>query len=147
MQRRSCHLLAARPIESVGSWSKSASPEKWAPSRGRQKDFEAVAINAGPKVRIRLPPAEKPRGTCRMPRPGGTRCRSEGTTFPVILNTFAGVRGIDANLFRASRSLGASDFEISGFGYMVLENQQTSRTERVFAGIPACSDEPPTQVG
>ena len=33
-------------------------------------------------------------------------------SFPVILNTFAGVRNIDANLFRAARSLGASDFEI-----------------------------------
>jgi len=33
-------------------------------------------------------------------------------SFPVILNTFAGVRSIDANLFRASRSLGASEFEI-----------------------------------
>jgi len=93
-------------------------------------------------------------------------------SFPVILNTFAGVRGIDANLFRASRSLGASEFEIfkgivlpgslphiftgvrlawgislivviaaemvgatSGLGYMVLDAQQTFRTERVFAGI------------
>ena len=33
-------------------------------------------------------------------------------SFPVILNTFAGVRGIDANLFRASRSLGASELEL-----------------------------------
>jgi sulfonate transport system permease protein len=33
-------------------------------------------------------------------------------SFPVILNTYAGVRAIDANLFRASRSLGASEFEI-----------------------------------
>jgi ABC-type nitrate/sulfonate/bicarbonate transport system permease component len=93
-------------------------------------------------------------------------------SFPVILNTFAGVRSIDANLFRASRSLGASEFEIfkgivlpgslphiftgvrlawgisliviiaaemigstEGVGYMVLEAQQTFRTERVFAGI------------
>jgi ABC-type nitrate/sulfonate/bicarbonate transport system permease component len=93
-------------------------------------------------------------------------------SFPVILNTFAGVRGIDANLFRASHSLGASEFEIFrgivlpgslphiftgvrlawgisliviiaaemvgatvGLGYMVLEAQQTFRTERVFAGI------------
>lgn len=93
-------------------------------------------------------------------------------SFPVILNTFAGVRGIDANLFRAARSLGASEFEIfkgvvlpgslphiftgirlawgisliviiaaemvgatEGLGYMVLEAQQTFRTERVFAGI------------
>jgi ABC-type nitrate/sulfonate/bicarbonate transport system permease component len=93
-------------------------------------------------------------------------------SFPVILNTYAGVRAIDANLFRASRSLGASEFEIFrgivlpgslphiftgvrlawgisliviiaaemvgatvGLGYMVLEAQQTFRTERVFAGI------------
>ena len=93
-------------------------------------------------------------------------------SFPVILNTFAGVRGIDANLFRASRSLGASELELfkgivlpgslphiftgvrlawgislivviaaemvgapSGLGYMVLDAQQTFRTERVFAGI------------
>ncbi len=93
-------------------------------------------------------------------------------SFPVILNTYAGVRAIDANLFRASRSLGASEFEIfrgivlpgslphiftgvrlawgisliviiaaemvgatAGLGYMVLEAQQTFRTERVFAGI------------
>jgi ABC-type nitrate/sulfonate/bicarbonate transport system permease component len=93
-------------------------------------------------------------------------------SFPVILNTFAGVRAIDANLFRAARSLGASEFEIfkgivlpgslpqvftgvrlawgisliviiaaemvgatEGIGYMVLEAQQTFRTERVFAGI------------
>jgi ABC-type nitrate/sulfonate/bicarbonate transport system permease component len=93
-------------------------------------------------------------------------------SFPVILNTFAGVRNIDANLFRAARSLGASEFEIfrgivlpgslphiftgvrlawgisliviiaaemvgatEGIGYMVLEAQQTFRTERVFAGI------------
>ncbi len=32
--------------------------------------------------------------------------------FPIILNTYAGVRNIDANLFRASRSLGASHLEI-----------------------------------
>jgi ABC-type nitrate/sulfonate/bicarbonate transport system permease component len=93
-------------------------------------------------------------------------------SFPVILNTYAGVRAIDTNLFRASRSLGASKFEIFrgivlpgalphiftgvrlawgisliviiaaemvgatvGLGYMVLEAQQTFRTERVFAGI------------
>ncbi|MGC2201352.1 MAG: ABC transporter permease, partial [Stellaceae bacterium] len=93
-------------------------------------------------------------------------------SFPVILNTFAGVRGIDANLFRASRSLGATELELfkgivlpgslphiftgvrlawgislivviaaemvgapSGLGYMVLDAQQTFRTERVFAGI------------
>ncbi|MBV8936842.1 MAG: ABC transporter permease [Alphaproteobacteria bacterium] len=92
--------------------------------------------------------------------------------FPVILNTFAGARSIDANLIRAARSLGASEFEIFkgvvlpaslphiftgirlawgisliviiaaemvgatvGMGYMVLEAQQTFRTERVFAGI------------
>ena len=90
-------------------------------------------------------------------------------SFPVILTTFAGVRGIDANLFGASRSLGASELEHfvlpsslphiftgvrlawgislivviaaemvgapSGLGYMVLDAQQTFRTERVFAGI------------
>jgi ABC-type nitrate/sulfonate/bicarbonate transport system permease component len=93
-------------------------------------------------------------------------------SFPVILNTYAGVRAIDVNLFRASRSLGANEFEIFrgivlpgslphiftgvrlawgisliviiaaemvgatvGLGYMVLEAQQTFRTERVFAGI------------
>jgi ABC-type nitrate/sulfonate/bicarbonate transport system permease component len=93
-------------------------------------------------------------------------------SFPVILNTYAGVQAIDTNLFRASRSLGASEFEIFrtimlpgslphiftgirlawgisliviiaaemvgatvGLGYMVLEAQQTFRTERVFAGI------------
>ena len=93
-------------------------------------------------------------------------------SFPVILNTYAGVRAIDSNLFRASRSLGATEFEIFrsivlpgslpyiftgvrlawgisliviiaaemvgatvGLGYMVLEAQQTFRTERVFAGI------------
>ena len=33
-------------------------------------------------------------------------------SFPVILNTFAGVRNVDANLFRAARSLGASEIEI-----------------------------------
>jgi len=32
--------------------------------------------------------------------------------FPIILNTYSGVRGIDASLFRASRSLGASPWEI-----------------------------------
>jgi NitT/TauT family transport system permease protein len=32
--------------------------------------------------------------------------------FPIILNTYAGVRSIDARLFRASRSLGASPWEI-----------------------------------
>jgi len=93
-------------------------------------------------------------------------------SFPVILNTFAGARSIDTNLIRASRSLGATEFEIFrgvvlpaslpyiftgvrlacgvsliviiaaemigatvGMGYMVLEAQQTFRTERVFAGI------------
>jgi ABC-type nitrate/sulfonate/bicarbonate transport system permease component len=93
-------------------------------------------------------------------------------SFPVILNTYAGVRSIDANLFRASRSLGANEIEIFrsivlpgslphiftgvrlawgisliviiaaemvgatvGLGYIVLEAQQTFRTERVFAGI------------
>jgi ABC-type nitrate/sulfonate/bicarbonate transport system permease component len=33
-------------------------------------------------------------------------------TFPIILNTYAGVRGIDAALFRAARSLGASRSEL-----------------------------------
>ena len=93
-------------------------------------------------------------------------------SFPVILNTVAGARSIDPNLIRASRSLGATEFEILkgvvlpatlpfiftgvrlawgisliviiaaemigatvGMGYMVLEAQQTFRTERVFAGI------------
>jgi ABC-type nitrate/sulfonate/bicarbonate transport system permease component len=93
-------------------------------------------------------------------------------SFPVILNTYAGVRSIDPNFFRASKSLGASPTEIFtsivlpgslphiftgvrlawgisliviiaaemvgatvGIGYMVLEAQQTFRTERVFAGI------------
>jgi ABC-type nitrate/sulfonate/bicarbonate transport system permease component len=93
-------------------------------------------------------------------------------SFPVILNTYAGVRGIDANYFRASQSLGASRREIFtgvvlpgslpqiftgirlawgislivviaaemvaasvGIGYMLIEAQQTFRTERVFAGI------------
>lgn len=32
--------------------------------------------------------------------------------FPIILNTYAGVRSIDTNLFRASRSLGATPWEI-----------------------------------
>jgi len=31
--------------------------------------------------------------------------------FPIVLNTYAGVRSIDANFFRASRSLGASSWE------------------------------------
>jgi ABC-type nitrate/sulfonate/bicarbonate transport system permease component len=93
-------------------------------------------------------------------------------SFPVILNTYAGVRSIDPNFFRASQSLGATSIEIftsivlpgslpqiftgvrlawgisliviiaaemvgasNGIGYMVLEAQQTFRTERVFAGI------------
>jgi ABC-type nitrate/sulfonate/bicarbonate transport system permease component len=93
-------------------------------------------------------------------------------SFPVILNTYAGVRGIDANYFHASQSLGASRREIFtrvvlpgslpqiftgirlawgislivviaaemvgatvGIGYMLIEAQQTFRTERVFAGI------------
>ena len=93
-------------------------------------------------------------------------------SFPVILNTYAGVRGIDPAYFRASESLGASNWEIfrgvvlpgslphiftgvrlawgisliviiaaemvgasQGIGYMVLEAQQTFRTERVFSGI------------
>jgi len=93
-------------------------------------------------------------------------------SFPVILNTYAGVRSIDPNFFRASQSLGATPTEIFttivlpgslpqiftgvrlawgisliviiaaemvgasvGIGYMVLEAQQTFRTERVFAGI------------
>lgn len=93
-------------------------------------------------------------------------------SFPVILNTYAGVRSIDLNLLRASRSLGANRREVftgvvlpgslphiftgirlawgiswivivaaemvgasAGIGYMVLEAQQTFRTERLFAGI------------
>ena len=32
--------------------------------------------------------------------------------FPIVLNTYAGVRGIDATLVRASRSLGASPWEV-----------------------------------
>ncbi|HTB44694.1 MAG TPA: ABC transporter permease [Acetobacteraceae bacterium] len=93
-------------------------------------------------------------------------------SFPVILNTYAGARSIDSNLVRASRSLGATEFEIFkgvvlpaslphiftgvrlawgisliviiaaemigatvGIGYMILEAQQTFRTERVLAGI------------
>jgi ABC-type nitrate/sulfonate/bicarbonate transport system permease component len=97
---------------------------------------------------------------------------SLAASFPVILNTYAGVRSIDPNFFRASQSLGASSIEIftsivlpgslpqiftgvrlawgisliviiaaemvgasSGIGYMVLEAQQTFRTERVFGGI------------
>lgn len=92
--------------------------------------------------------------------------------FPVILNTFAGVRAIDPNMFRASKSLGATEVETffgvvlpgslpgvftgirlawgvslivivaaemigatRGIGYMVLEAQQTFRTERVFGSI------------
>jgi len=84
----------------------------------------------------------------------------------------AALDGIDTNLIRASRSLGATELEIFkgivlpaslpyiftgvrlawgisliviiaaemigatvGMGYMVLEAQQTFRTERVFAGI------------
>jgi sulfonate transport system permease protein len=93
-------------------------------------------------------------------------------SFPVILNTYAGVRSINPNLLRASRSLGANRRELftgvilpgslphiftgirlawgiswivivaaemvgasAGIGYMVLEAQQTFRTERLFAGI------------
>jgi ABC-type nitrate/sulfonate/bicarbonate transport system permease component len=93
-------------------------------------------------------------------------------SFPVILNTYAGACSIDANFIRASRSLGATEFEIFkgivlpaslphiftgvrlawgisliviiaaemigatvGMGYMILEAQQTFRTERVLAGI------------
>jgi len=33
-------------------------------------------------------------------------------SFPIILNTYAGVRNIDATFFRASRSLGASPWEL-----------------------------------
>lgn len=33
-------------------------------------------------------------------------------SFPIILNTYAGVRGIDPTFFKASRSLGASQWEI-----------------------------------
>jgi ABC-type nitrate/sulfonate/bicarbonate transport system permease component len=94
------------------------------------------------------------------------------SSFPVILNTVAGAKSIDANLICASRSLGATELEIFkgivlpaslpliftgvrlawgisliviiaaemvgatvGIGYMVLEAQQTFRTERVFASI------------
>jgi ABC-type nitrate/sulfonate/bicarbonate transport system permease component len=46
-------------------------------------------------------------------------------SFPVILNTFAGARSIDANLIRASRSLGATEFEI--FKGIVLPASQPSR--------------------
>ena len=90
------------------------------------------------------------------------------SSFPVILNTYAGARSIDTNLVRAARSLGATEFEIFkgvvlpaslphiftgvrlawgisliviiaaemigatvGMGYMILEAQQTFRTERV----------------
>jgi len=93
-------------------------------------------------------------------------------SFPVILNTYAGVRGIEPSLFRAAQSMGATRWEIavsivlpgslpqiftglrlawgisliviiaaemvgasSGIGYLVLEAQQTFRSERVFAGI------------
>jgi ABC-type nitrate/sulfonate/bicarbonate transport system permease component len=92
--------------------------------------------------------------------------------FPVVLNTYAGVRSIDPNMFRVAQSLGATPCESflrialpgslphvftgarlacgvalivivaaemvgasSGIGYMVLEAQQTFRTERLFAGI------------
>jgi ABC-type nitrate/sulfonate/bicarbonate transport system permease component len=92
--------------------------------------------------------------------------------FPVILNSYAGARSIDADVVRAACSLGATEFEIfkgivlpaslphiftglrlswgisliviiaaemigatKGMGYMILEAQQTFRTERVFAGI------------
>lgn len=94
------------------------------------------------------------------------------SSFPIILNTYAGARGIDTNLIRAARSLGASEWEIfssvvlpaslpaiftgirlawgisliviiasemigatSGIGYMILEAQQTFRTDRLLAGI------------
>lgn len=33
-------------------------------------------------------------------------------SFPIILNTYAGVRGLDASLVRAARSLGASQWEV-----------------------------------
>lgn len=93
-------------------------------------------------------------------------------SFPVILNTYAGVQNIDPTLFRAAESLGATRREIfmrvvlpgclpdiftgvrlawgisliviiaaemigasSGIGYMILDAQETFRTERVFAGI------------
>jgi NitT/TauT family transport system permease protein len=93
-------------------------------------------------------------------------------SFPVIQNTYAGVRSIEQNFFRASGSFGATQSEMffnvvlpgclpqmftgirlawgvsliviiaaemvgatTGIGYMVLEAQQTFRTERVFAGI------------
>jgi len=93
-------------------------------------------------------------------------------SFPVILNTYSGVRSIDPTFFRTSQSFGANRREIftgvilpgslphiftgvrlaggisliviiaaemvgasTGIGYMILEAQQTFRTERVFAGI------------
>lgn len=96
-------------------------------------------------------------------------------SFPVILNTYAGVRGIAPDLFRAAQSMGASSLEIartivlpgslpqiftglrlawgisliviiaaemvgtanssSGIGALVLDAQQTFRSERVFGGI------------
>src|SRR5215813_10139752 len=34
-------------------------------------------------------------------------------SFPIILNTYAGVRGIDPTFFKASRSLGASPWEVT----------------------------------
>jgi ABC-type nitrate/sulfonate/bicarbonate transport system permease component len=50
-------------------------------------------------------------------------------SFPVILNTYAGVRGIDVNLFRVARSLGASEVEI--FRGIVLPGA----LPHVFTGI------------
>lgn len=93
-------------------------------------------------------------------------------SFPIILNTYAGVKSIDASLVRASESLGASNWEIfyrvilpgslphiftgvriawgialiviiatemigatAGIGFMILDAQQTFKTDRVFSGI------------
>ena len=92
--------------------------------------------------------------------------------FPVLLNTYAGVKGVDVALVRAASSLGANRWEIvrnvilpgsipsiltgvriswgialiviiasemvgavNGIGFMVLDAQQTFRTERLFSGI------------
>lgn len=50
-------------------------------------------------------------------------------SFPIILNTYAGVRGIDAALFRAARSLGASPAEI--FRTVVLPGS----LPQIFTGL------------
>src|SRR5260370_8386642 len=52
-----------------------------------------------------------------------------GASFPVILNTYAGVRCIDPNLFRASQSLGATSTEI--FTSIVLPGS----LPHIFTGI------------